>query len=103
MAAKSIDRLIEINQDVVGGKPRIAGRRISVEDIVVWHEWMGLSADQIASEYSLSLAEIYAALTYYHDNRRKIDRSIKDGEKFVEALRRQYPSKVTRKINASKN
>ena len=29
---------IEITPGVVGGKPRIAGHRIRVLDIVVWHE-----------------------------------------------------------------
>ncbi len=29
---------IEITPGVCGGKPRITGHRIRVEDIVVWHE-----------------------------------------------------------------
>lgn len=49
---------------VAGGKPRITGHRITVQDIVVWHERLGVSADEIASEYGLSLADVYAALAY---------------------------------------
>lgn len=41
---------IEITPDVCGGKPRIVGHRITVQNIVVWHERMGLSADEIATE-----------------------------------------------------
>ena len=33
-------------------------------NVVIWHERMGLSADEIASNYGLSLADVYAALTY---------------------------------------
>ncbi len=29
---------IEITPGIVGGKPRIAGRRITVQNIVIWHE-----------------------------------------------------------------
>lgn len=32
---------IEITPGVAGGKPRIAGRRITMQNVVVWHERMG--------------------------------------------------------------
>lgn len=88
---------IEITAGVVGGKPRIAGRRITVEDIAVWHERMGTSVDEIASEYDLPLAEIHAALAYYFDHRAEMDESIRVGEAFAEELRRATPSKLPRK------
>ena len=62
MGTKTLDQRIERTRGVLGGRPRISGRRISVEQIVVWHEWMGRSADEIATEYDLTLADIYAAL-----------------------------------------
>ena len=40
MATKTLDQHIEITPGVVGGKPRIAGRRITVRDVAVWHERM---------------------------------------------------------------
>jgi uncharacterized protein (DUF433 family) len=42
---------IEITEGICGGKPRIAGHRITVQDIVIWHERMGRSAEEIAVEY----------------------------------------------------
>jgi len=99
MKAKTLDRYIVITPGVAGGKPRIAGRRIKVQNIVIWHERMGLSADEIAENYDLSLAEIYAALAYYYDHREKIDADIKDDEAFVEAMRKKYPSKLTQKLH----
>ncbi len=92
MAKKSLDEHIEITPGVVGGKPRIAGHRITVANIAIWHERFGKSADEIAAEYDLDLADIYAALAYYFDHREEIDRSIKDGEAFAAELRRRTPS-----------
>jgi uncharacterized protein (DUF433 family) len=89
---------IEITPGVAGGKPRIAGHRITVQDVVVWHERLGLSADEIASEYGLSLAEVYAALAYYYDHREEIDRAISAYEAFVAELRQRTPSKLKARL-----
>lgn len=86
---------IAISQDVAGGKPRIAGHRITVQHIVIWHERMGLSADEIASDHGLTLAEIYAALTYYYDHRQEIDDAIAADESYVTELREQIKSKLS--------
>lgn len=40
-------RHIEIDLHIKAGKPRIKGRRITVHDIVIWHERMGLSPDEM--------------------------------------------------------
>ena len=69
------DGCIVKTSGVCGGKPRIAGRRIRVQDIVVLHEQQGQSPDEIVSAYpQLSLAKVYAALAYYHDHREDIRR-----------------------------
>jgi uncharacterized protein (DUF433 family) len=97
----AVDSHIEITPGTCGGKPRIAGHRIRVEDIAVWHERMGHSADEIVSRYpQLTLAEIYAALAYYHDHREQIDAQMEADEKFVEEMRRLYPSKLKAKLAA---
>ncbi|GMT48905.1 MAG: hypothetical protein IEMM0008_0444 [bacterium] len=98
MAKASLDQHIEINPGVCGGKPRIAGHRITVENIVIWHEWMGHSVDEIASDYDLSLADIYAALAYYFDHQSEVDQSIKESEAFVEELQSKTPSLVAKKL-----
>ncbi|HLF28236.1 MAG TPA: DUF433 domain-containing protein [Anaerolineae bacterium] len=95
----TLDRFIEATPGVLGGKPRIAGHRISVQDVAIWHERMGLSADQIASKYDLSLAEVYAALAYYFDHREEIDQSIRDGETLAETMRAATPSLVQQKLH----
>ena len=94
MAAKTLDQHIEITPSIAGGNPRIAGRRITVQDIVIWHERLGRTCDEIAAEYDLTLSDIYAALAYYFDHRAEIDNSIAESDAFVEALRRKTPSKL---------
>ena len=89
---------IEITPGIAGGKPRIAGHRITVQDVAIWSERMGQSADDIATEYDLTLAEIHAALTYYFDHQAEIDQSIAAGRAYAEELRQRTPSKVTRKL-----
>jgi len=103
MATKTLDAHIEITPGVAGGKPRIAGHRITVQDVVIWHEWMGRSADEIAAEYSLTLADIHAALAYYYDHQAEMDAQMREQEEFIEALRRKTPSKVAEKLHAKKD
>lgn len=85
---------IETTPSIAGGKPRITGHRITVQDIVIWHERRGLTADEIATEYGLSLAEVYAALAYYYDHREVIDQAIRADDEFVSELRKRTPSKL---------
>jgi uncharacterized protein (DUF433 family) len=78
-----------------GGRPRIAGSRIRVQDIVVWHEVHGLSPYEIVSQFpALSLADVCAALTYYHDHREEIRQHMRDAEAFVEAFKQHYPANI---------
>ncbi len=86
---------IEITEGICGGKPRIAGHRIKVQDIVIWHERMGMSPDEIIFHYpSITLADVYAALSYYHDHRDEIRQQIAQGEAFAEQLRGHKPSLI---------
>ena len=100
MAVETVlDRHITLTPGLAGGKPHIVGHRITVQNIVIWHERMGLSADEIVTEYNLTLADIYAALAYYYDHQAEIDTAIKDDEAFVEALRQVSPSKLPSQLN----
>ena len=94
MTTESLDRHIEITPGISGGKPRIAGHRITVENIVVWHERIGKTADEIASDYDITLADVYAALAYYFDHREEIDQSLEESRTFVNSLRQQSSWKL---------
>ena len=103
MIAQVLDQHIEITPGISGGEPRIAGHRITVQNIVVWHERLGKSVDEICSEYDLSLADVYAALAYYFDNRVAIDCDIDKSQAFVLERRRETPSLLEMKLSVRGN
>ena len=71
---------IQATPGTCGGSPRIAGTRIRVSQIVLLTE-AGRSPDEIVAAYPhLSLADVYAGLAFYHDNREAIDREIREAD-----------------------
>ena len=52
MSSKTLDEHIERTPDTAGGRPRIRGRRITVQQIAIWHDRLGKSADKIAAEFT---------------------------------------------------
>jgi uncharacterized protein (DUF433 family) len=90
---------IAVTPGVCGGKPRISGTRIRVQDIVIWYERLGTTADEIVTEYpQLSLADVHAALAYYHDHRTTVDEQMEHGAALAEELKLLYPSKLRAKF-----
>ncbi len=90
---------IEVTPGVCGGRPRIAGHRIRVQDIYVWHERMGKSPDEIVNVFpQLTLADVYAALSYFWDHRDEILENMKRQDEFAEELKAKYPSKFHEKL-----
>ncbi|MFI5456711.1 MAG: DUF433 domain-containing protein [Isosphaerales bacterium] len=86
------DRIVS-TPGVRGGKPRIAGHRITVSDVAIWHERMGMSPDEIVSEYpTITLSDVHAALAYYFDHRDEVDQEIREGKEFADKLRAGAPS-----------
>ena len=61
---------------------------------MIWHERMGMSVDEIATDYELRLAEVYAALAYYFDHREEVDARIREGVKLIEELKQRFPSRL---------
>jgi uncharacterized protein (DUF433 family) len=90
---------IEATPGVCGGKPRIVGHRITVQNIVLWHERAGMSPEEIVARYpQLTMADVYAALTYYWDHRDEIRQQIRTDEAFADALRAAHPSRLEKKL-----
>ncbi|WP_414574996.1 DUF433 domain-containing protein [Anabaena sp. CCY 9402-a] len=64
--------LIVRTPGTLGGRPHIAGTRVSVQRVAAWYK-MGLNAEEIVERMgNLTLVQVYAALTYYHANREDI-------------------------------
>ncbi|WP_250125589.1 DUF433 domain-containing protein [Chroococcidiopsis sp. CCMEE 29] len=89
---------IEISPAVRGGKPRIVGTRIAVEDVAVMHLKMAYSLMEIAGKYNLALSSVYAAMAYYFDHREEIDRRMEEDDELVAALKRNHPSRLQQKL-----
>jgi uncharacterized protein (DUF433 family) len=89
--------------ETCGGKPRISGSRIQVKHVVIWHERMGQSPAQIVSDYPhLTLADIYAALAYYHDHREDINADIHAERQNYEEMKASQPSRLREKLHQRK-
>jgi uncharacterized protein (DUF433 family) len=82
-----------------GGKPHIAGTRITVSDVAFFHLKWGMSVAEIAAEYNLSLASVHAALAYYFDNRAEIDRRTAEDEAYAAEMEKHYPSPLQEKLS----
>jgi uncharacterized protein (DUF433 family) len=88
---------IQVTPGLRGGKPHIAGTRITVSDIVIMHLKLGQPVVEIAAEYDLSFASVYAALAYYFDHRAAIDRQLEEDEAYAEAFAKENPSTLQTK------
>lgn len=72
-----IGSLIVSSPSFRGGKPHIAGSGITAHRILRWYK-QGFNPEQIADDYShLTLAQIYAALAYYHANQTIVEAELK--------------------------
>ena len=64
--APTLDSLIQTTPELRGGRPIIAGTGTTVRSIAGLYK-LGLSAEEIGIQLPhLTLAQIHAALTYYH-------------------------------------
>lgn len=94
---------IEIASNVRSDKPCIIGTRIAVEDVALMNLKLGYSLVEIASKYNLSLSSVYAAMAYYFDHHNEIDRRTAGEDKLVEGLRKNYSSRLWKKLRQLRN
>ena len=86
---------IEITSGTCGGKLRIVGHRIKVQDVAIWYEEMNLSPQQIVDRYpTITLSDVHAALAYYYDNKQEIQQQIEEDEALEAEMRANIPSKL---------
>ena len=78
-----------------GGKPRIAGTRIRVMDVVIYHERLAEPVSAILEAFPhITAADVHAALAFYHDNRELIDGQIEANERAADEYKAKYPDRV---------
>lgn len=85
-----IGSLIVQTPELGGGRPRIAGTGITVQRIAGWYT-MGLGPEEIVRKFPhLTLAQVHAALAFYHANKAVVDAEIAAEEAAIEQLEREY-------------
>ena len=85
-----IGALITQRPEIHAGRPIIAEIGVTVQRIIVWYK-LGLMPEEIAERIGhLSLAQIYAALAYYHANREAIESEIAEEDKEYERLAHEH-------------
>ncbi len=106
MARESVENVVGVvgehivaTPGVCGGKPRIAGHRITVQNIAIWHERGGMTPDEIVDQHpGITLADVYAALAYYWDHVDEVKAEILAGERIADELREKSTSLVADKL-----
>ncbi len=75
---EDIGILITRSPDKYQGRPYIAGTGITVHRVASWYNLRHSPEEIVEHLDHLSLAQVYAALTYYHANRAAIDAELAD-------------------------
>lgn len=93
-AVVDIGSLIERSPEIRRGRPCIAGTGVTVRRIAAWYN-LGLTPEEIAAKIEhLTLAQIHAALAYYHANRDEIESDIAAEEAAAEEIFPAPPNRV---------
>ncbi len=83
-----IGTLISRRADFKSGDACIAGTGVRVKTIAGWYK-VGHSPEQIADGYEhITIAQVYAALAYYHANRAEIEALMAEDERVIDELKR---------------
>ena len=98
--AVALDRYIETTPDIRGGRPHIAGTRITVAEIALMYLRLSQSLEEIAGKYDLPLASVYAAMASYYDHQAEIDNSITEDRTFAENFRDNNRSPLRAKLQS---
>jgi uncharacterized protein (DUF433 family) len=90
-----IEGPITKSSGVCGGRTCIAGHRVRVLDIVMWHEHQGMTPDEdeiVSHIPTITLGDVYCALAYYFDHMDEIQQEMQAEREFAEVFRREHAS-----------
>lgn len=85
MISKTVDlsKYIEMRND----RPHIRGRRIPIMSLIAYQKVNHSTIEELCDDYTLSEAEVLAALLYYRQNQEEIDRQDQED---IQAWEEQY-------------
>lgn len=85
-----IATLLTSSPDVCGGRLRIDGTRITVNQIVTMYK-RGYSPEEIADTYpNLDCAHVYSALAYYHANKEAVETELANEVEEADRLEQEF-------------
>ncbi len=93
MIATDISTLVTYSPEISGSRPMIAGTKTSVSRVVALYK-QGANAEDIARRLShLNLAQVYAALAYYHVNQEQVEADLANEDAEYWRLAALHPKK----------
>jgi uncharacterized protein (DUF433 family) len=91
-----ISTLLVRSPEVCGGRLRLNGTRMTVNQLVVWYK-QGYTPEEIADQYPhLTLAQVYTALAYYHANCEEIEAELAAEKIEADRLEQEYQQTLRR-------
>ena len=84
MSSVEVYGIVPGEESEIHDEPHIEGSRITVRYVYSQVEERGLRPESVADRYDLDLADVYAALTYYHRNPEVMGRVEKRRERLSE-------------------
>ncbi len=79
---------IERHPQRCGGQPCVAGTRIRVWDVHIWHDVRGWSETEIVARFpQLTLTDVQAALAYFRDHCAEVEEQALAANEFEDQLR----------------
>ena len=76
--------IVSGDESAIHDEPHIDGSRITVRYVRSQVEECDLRPETVADRYDLDLADVYAALAYYHNNPEEMRRVERDRERAIE-------------------
>ena len=95
--AETIDigTLIDRSPDIHDNRPKIAGTGVTVRRIAGWYN-IGCTPEEIVRKIPhLTLAQVHAALAYYHANCEEIEHDLAQEEALYEKLAAEQASRTS--------
>ena len=90
-----IGTLIDHSPDVHNNRPKIAGTGVTVRRIAAWYQ-LGCTPEEIVRRLPhLNLAQVHAALAYYHANREEIEQDLAEDEALYNKLAAEQAARAS--------
>ena len=81
----SIDAIVS-DPAIRGGRPSIAGRTVTVAELVARYLRWGTTPEELAAQFKLTLGQVHAALAYYYLHKSALDEDMRRDQDLADRL-----------------